>query len=69
MKYKTIWSWQLMDKIMEGEKVYMVDKQKGMVLRVGEVPVNYLVIALKADEKAQRFEFWVEEEEAQDAEL
>lgn len=62
MKYKKIYSFQVVDKIMEGEKVYMLDKQSVTALCVNDLSVGCLAVTLTDEDTAGRYEFWIVEE-------
>jgi sortase (surface protein transpeptidase) len=71
MKYKTVYSFQVMQKLTEGKMIYMLDKANVMAYCVNEMQVGWLIEALQsvdADQIGGRYEFW-EKEVEENAEL
>ena len=64
-KYNTIYSFNVIDSIREGKKVYMLDRESALVYEAANVKACTLIQAI--DDDTYRFEFWVAEEtEAQE---
>ena len=69
MKYKDLYGFQVMSEIEKGKTVYFLDRKARAVNVVNELTVNDAMALIKsADECRDRFEFWVEEEENENAE-
>lgn len=63
-KYRTIYSFQVMNKLTEGETIYMLDKRNVKAVCVNDMPVGCLIEALNSEDSDQvggRYEFWVKE--------
>lgn len=58
MKYVSIFPFEVMDMIMDGVKVYMLDKAANEVYCVNGLAVTVLADAIKADAAEMRYEFW-----------
>lgn len=68
MKYHSIFAHWAFDEIKEGKKVYALDRQTKTVAVVNEMTVDTATALLKsASENSDRYEFWVEEEETENA--
>ena len=70
MKYKTIYSFEVMSAIEDGQKVYMLDRKYIVTANVSNLTVGELVEIFKhKDEEPNRFEFWkeIETEEKENA--
>ena len=67
MKYTNVYPWDVLDKIEEGKRVNMLDKENLVVIEVNNMSVwNALKWLSMAKEDHCRFEFWyVEEQEEQ----
>lgn len=64
MKYISIYSWEVFDRIEEGKTVHMLDKESVVVLDVNNMSVcNALKWISIAKEDIGRFEFWYVEEQ------
>jgi hypothetical protein len=68
MKYVKIFPFQVMDKVMEGKDVNMLDRLDCEVDNVCIMSVGTLAAVISAKNEADRYEFWYVEEEV-DAEL
>ena len=58
MKYVSIFPFEVMDMIMDGVKVYMLDRTAGEVYCVNGLTVGHLADAITADTADKRYEFW-----------
>lgn len=70
-KYRTIYSFQVTGKLMEGKTIYMLDKHTVKAICVNDMPVGCFVEVLNGEDSDQiggRYEFWIKEVE-EDAEL
>lgn len=64
MEYKVIYSFEVMEKIMDGKEVGLTDRQEGLVYSVNDMPMCELAKVLKDYDKTKgRYEFWVEEKQ------
>ena len=61
-KYRTIYAFEAITKVVGGETVYMLDKEDRDVYCVNELRVKHLADVLRADDD-DRFMFWIEERE------
>lgn len=68
IRYRTIFPFQVMTKLTDGETVYMLDRQTVKALCVNDLTVGCLAEVLRDEDTASRYEFWIVEE-AEDAEL
>ena len=60
--YKSIYGWEVLEKIREGKKVYVLDREDKSVVCVNDVSVKDLAqIEIYGKESKNRFEFWIEE--------
>lgn len=57
-KYITLLPYEVMDFVLNGKEVWMVDKKSKMVHCVNDMAVGDLAIAILGDMAALRFEFW-----------
>ena len=58
--YKSIYSFEVIDKIREGFSVFLVDKEKECVESVADMEVCELAKVLNLCEKEKtRFDFWI----------
>jgi hypothetical protein len=62
MKYVKIFPFQVMDKVMEGKDVNMLDRLDCEVDNVGIMSVGTLAEVINAKDEADRYEFWYVEE-------
>ena len=60
--YKTISAWRVLDEINNGEQVFMLDRQNNSVVLVNDLNVHSALKATNADDKENRYEFWICEE-------
>lgn len=61
MKYKAVYHFMVIDKIMEGKTVYCLDKKAREVHTVNELTMNDMVAILNAENtEPDRFEYWEE---------
>ena len=63
IKFKEVYSWDVLDKVEEGKKVFMLDKGVALVMEINSMSV---FVALKwlatAKEDHDRFYFWYDDE-------
>lgn len=68
MEYKSIYSFQVFEKISEGNQVYVLDKQNKSVALVNDMDVQSAVRLTKASDDKKRFDFWICEETEEEKE-
>ena len=69
MKYQTLYSFEVMSTIEDGQKVYMLDRKYIVCANVSNLTVEEFVEVLKQAEKERnRFEFWTVIEETEEKE-
>lgn len=61
-KYVPIYPFQVLLRLEEGKEVYMLDKEKRTVSRVGDMRVIDFMVATNAGDESERYEFWYESE-------
>lgn len=62
--YKTIYSYQVIDRMKTNPKIYLLDREERDVISVAEMPTGDLVSVFAiAEKETTRFEFWEEIEE------
>ena len=61
-KYRTIYAFEAITKVVGGENVYVLDKEIQEVFHVNQMLVRHLADVLRADDD-DRFMFWIEESE------
>lgn len=61
-KYRTIYAFEAITKVVGGENVYMLDKENREVIHVNQMLVRHLADVLREDDD-DRFMFWIEESE------
>lgn len=61
MDYKNIYHWEVYDKLAEGHRVMMLDREQHIVYEASEMKVGELVKATTYKGKNGRYEFWIEE--------
>ena len=70
MKYQTLYSFEVLKTIEDGQKVYMLDRKYVVNANVSNLTVEEFVEVLKQDEKERnRFEFWTEFEEEEQSDV
>ena len=68
MKFEHIYSFQALDSVDGGKKVYVLDKKTRTVANVADMRVGMLTDLLKkAKDDESRFDFWIEKEEKENA--
>ena len=60
-KYRTIYAFEAITKVVGGENVYMLDKENREVFHVNQMLVRHLAEVLREDDD-DRFMFWIEED-------
>ena len=60
MVYKSIYPFEVLTKIGNGEKVYMVDREDYGVYFVNSAEAEFVVFA--TDDNTGRYDFWIKEE-------
>lgn len=69
MKYQTIYSFEVLNEIENGQKVYMLDRKYIVTTNVSNLTVEELVEIIKQEkEESTRFEFWTEIAETEENE-
>ena len=68
-EYKNIYRWDVYDRLSEGRKVMMLDREKHIVYEVSEMKVGELVKATTYKGKNGRYEFWIEEPATEEEEV
>jgi hypothetical protein len=58
MKYIQVYSFEAMDMVGIGEKVYLLDRQKCTVTCVNDMTVRELAEVCRENKADGRFEFW-----------
>lgn len=61
-KFVTLLPYEVMDNVLKGRTVYLLDKGDCQVYAVNDMAVGELAIALLDDRSSMRFEFWYVEE-------
>lgn len=64
-KYVTLLPYEVMDNVLKGRTVYLLDKRYCQVYTVNDMAVSELAIALLDDNSSMRFEFWYTEGESE----
>lgn len=60
--YNTIYSFEVLDKIKEGAKVYVLDREEKAVYCVNDISVADLAqLEIFGKTNKKRFEYWIEE--------
>lgn len=61
--FRTVYNWAVLEKIQEGKKVCVVDKQFHSCDTLNELIVDEAIAILKSSEECEdRYDFWIEEE-------
>lgn len=69
MKYQTIYSFEVLNEIENGQRVYMLDRKYADTANVSNLTVEELVEIIKQEKKEHnRFEFWTEIAETEENE-
>ena len=59
--YKSVYHWDVIDRIKEGKLVYLLDKEEQKIFCVNDMLVDKFVEILNlCKENSERFEFWIE---------
>ena len=61
-KYRKVYSFDVLDKIKEGHRVFVIDREEKKVSTVNWIDVEEY-ITIVADE-TERYDFWIEVEES-----
>ena len=61
-KYITLLPYEVMDNVLKGRTVMMLDKMYSQVFCVNDMAVGELAIALLDDNSSDRFAFWYRED-------
>jgi hypothetical protein len=68
MKYVSVYSYWLFEEIKKGKKVYALDRRLKKVSLVNDLTADQLIAVMhSAEEESDRYEFWYEEEETENA--
>jgi hypothetical protein len=69
MKYQTLYSFEVLKTIEDGQKVYMLDRKYVVNANVSNLTVEELVEIIKQEkEESTRFQFWTEIAETEENE-
>lgn len=64
MKHRSIYAFEVLDRIIDGDDVYVVDKKYKVLAKVSDLKIEeFAEIQKQHKEESTRFEFWVDEEE------
>ena len=62
IKYKKIYSFNIIDCIKKNKDVYMLDRENGKVCPISDMNVYEFFKVIESDE-TNRYDFWIEERE------
>ena len=69
MKHRSIYAFEVLDRIIDGDDVYVVDKKYKVLAKVSDLKIEeFAEIQKQHKEESTRFEFWVDEEETEENE-
>ena len=69
MKHRSIYAFEVLDRIIDGDDVYVVDKKYKVLAKVSDLKIEeFAEIQKQHKEESTRFEFWVDEEETEEDE-
>lgn len=60
--YKTVYSFEVFDKINEGNKVWVTDRHNKSVALINDMDVKSAVQIVHAENRSTRYEFFIYEE-------
>ena len=67
MKYRSVYSFCLFDEVVNGKKVYALDRKLKKVVLVNDLTAEQLAAVMHSDkEEPSRYEFWYEETETEE---
>lgn len=61
--YKTIYLFEVIDKVKEGKCVYVADRQEHKIDLANTMAIGDLTAIMVDENKSNRFIFWIEEDE------
>lgn len=65
--YKSLYEFQVMNAVMDGEDVYYCDKEKCFVYCINDMSVERFAELIKnAKENDERYDFWIKTNEERD---
>ncbi|RGI76138.1 hypothetical protein DXD83_10785 [Ruminococcus bromii] len=59
-KYETVYSYDVLDEVANGERILLIDRATESIYSVDEISTKDLAIAIKAENKDNRYEFYKE---------
>jgi hypothetical protein len=69
MKHRSIYTFEVLDRIIGGDDVYVVDKKYKVLAKVSDLKIEeFAEIQKQHKEESTRFEFWVDEDETEEEE-
>ena len=63
MNYKTIYNFEVCDKIAAGANVWVTDRQNKSVALLNDMDAQSAIQIVNEKDKARRYEFWIESAE------
>lgn len=64
--YKTIYRFEVFEKITNGKNVWVTDRQNKSVALINDMDANSAVKLVNTENRAGRYEFWVEGEDIEE---
>ena len=61
-KYETVYSFNVLDEVANGERILLIDRATKSINSLDEISTRDLAIAIKAENKDNRYEFYKEVE-------
>jgi hypothetical protein len=61
-KYETVYSFNVLDEVANGERILLIDRATESINSLDEISTRDLAIAIKAENKDNRYEFYKEVE-------
>lgn len=61
-KYETVYSFNVLDEVANGERIILIDRATESINSLDEISTRDLAIAIKAENKDNRYEFYKEVE-------
>lgn len=59
-KYEAVCSSDVLDEVANGERILLIDRATESIYRLDEISIRDLAIAVKAENKDNRYEFYKE---------
>ena len=64
MKYRSMYHFEVIDEVKEGNMVYCLDRKNRIVLTINYLPLEDALLVIRdAKDDDERFEFWKETKE------